>query len=213
MKRLWFVLPFFFLFPHIAFSADSQAPKTAAFLSVTEVLECDLLKLSDGSTVRLIGVDCPNSKDQVVNQKTAERVGIDPAKYSGYAQETKAFVNKLVAGQKIRLEYDEANNATQNKDEQGNVWVYLVIRQRPDGPYIYDEKEIPLDDFFGNGPGILVAVGAGPEVQEKFGYLLNGMIIRSGHGVVARKQNFKHKTAFLEEIEQEAKKAKRGVWG
>ena len=216
MRRFYLALTIFSLLPQLAFSTASTASIKSDPLTVTRVRVVDgnTLQLSDGRTVRLIGVDCPEFKDQERNKKTAESLGIDPEHYSGYAEKAKAFVNMLVAGQQVRLEYDEANTATDNKDKYGRVLAYVVIKQGLDAPYIYDKAKIPTDDLLegGGGPGILVAWGRGEEVEEKFGYLLNGMIVRSGHGLVDRQFYFKYKPGFLE-LEQEAKKARRGLWG
>lgn len=211
MRRFYLVLVIFSLISPLAFSADSKVSIKSNPLTVTRVIDGNSLQLSDGSIVRLIGVDCPEFKDQEENKKNAESLRIDPEHYSGFAEKAKAFVNMLVVGQQVRLEYDEANTATDNKDGYGRVLAYVVIRQGPNAPYIYDQEKIPLDDLLGDGPGILVPWGRGANVEEKFGYLLNGMIIRSGHGVVYRRFDFKYKPQFLE-LEKEAREQKRGLW-
>ena len=215
MRRFCLALTIFSLISPLAFSADSKVSIKPDPLTVTRVRVVDgnTLQLSDGRTVRLIGVDCPEFEDREKNKRNAERLGVNPAQYSSYAEKANVFVRMLVTGQQVRLEYDEANAGTDHKDKHGRVLAYVVIRQNPNAAYIYDEKKIPLDDLLegGGGPGILVMWGRGKDVEEKGGFLLNGMIVRSGHGLVDRQSDFKYKPGFLE-LEQEAKKARRGLW-
>ena len=71
-------------------SSYSPSPSTPSIqnLSVTEVTDGDTMKLSDGKTFRLYGVNSPEVKEP-------------------YFEEAKAFTENLVLGKEISLEQEE----------------------------------------------------------------------------------------------------------
>lgn len=180
------------------------------------MIDGDSLDLSNGEPVRLIGVDCPKFEDHERNERNAERLGVDLEHYESFAQKARDFTERLIEHQELRLEYDESNAEISNRDKYGRTLAYIVVRQDPNAPFIYQGEthmgKKLYDDFFGDGAGVLVPWGRGEDYEEKFGFLLNGTIIRSGHCFVDRRFPFKHREGF-QELEEDAKKNKRGLWG
>jgi micrococcal nuclease len=87
---LWFLILSLFAVP-------CQASES---LTVTRVISGDMLELSNGETVRLIGVEIPAS----------------------FKKEATEFTRKLVAGKHVRLEYD-----VQRKDKYGRTLAYVHV--------------------------------------------------------------------------------------
>lgn len=184
--------------------------------TVSRVIEGDSVDLSNGEQVHLIGVDCPKFENHERNRRNSERLGVDPEHYESFAQKARDFTKRLIEHQKLRLEYDESNAEIGHRDKTGRTLAYIVVRQDPKAPFIYEGETYMgkkrYDDFFGDGSGVLVPWGRGEDYEEKFGFSLNGMLIRSGHCLVNNQFPFKHVDGF-QELEEDAKKNKRGLWG
>jgi micrococcal nuclease len=87
-------------------------------LKVARVIDGDTLKLSTGETVRLIGVDTPETKDPR-----------KPVQYFG--KEATAFARQLVEGKSVRLAYDQ-----QRQDKYGRTLAYVYLE---DGRFVNAE--------------------------------------------------------------------------
>jgi micrococcal nuclease len=82
--------------------------------------------------VRLIGVDTPEMSDPSRNRQTARRNKLDEKNVSAFAKKAKTFVEGLVEGREVRLEYD-----WQRQDKYGRTLAY-VYRQ-DDGLFLNAE--------------------------------------------------------------------------
>jgi endonuclease YncB( thermonuclease family)/membrane-bound metal-dependent hydrolase YbcI (DUF457 family) len=165
--------------------------------TVSRVIDGDTLELTNGERVRLIGVDCPEFKDQVRNRRNAERLGIDPEHYTSYAQKAKDYLRRIEGGA-VKLEYDEINESVSHRDKYGRILAYV---------YAYAFAKV-RDGFVPDG------------VSEKWSddqrkgnvlKLMNAKLIAFGYGFTYRRFDFKHKDKFLK-LEAEAKESKRGIW-
>jgi micrococcal nuclease len=78
--------------------SESSADKSLKYLPVTKVVDGDTFWVDDGSEeglkIRLIGVDAPESRNAF-----RKVVGY-------YGKESTQFMTTLIAGKKVRLEYD-----------------------------------------------------------------------------------------------------------
>lgn len=170
-------------------------------LTVQRVNDGATLELSDGRTVRLIGIDCPEIKDHDRNRRNAQKFGIEFEQYERYAGKAKEFVQELVEGEKITLVFDPINEKINHRDKYGRLLTYVKIPLAPELP----ERSVPDLD-------LVINVIPREETHDEMYIDLNGSIVRSGHGLVYRRFDFKYKDEFLE-LEAEAKENKRGVWG
>ena len=98
--------------PPASASSAPSTPATEASLLVMKVVDGDTLKLSDGRTVRLIGVDTPETVHPT-----------KPVQYFG--KEASAFTKRLAEGKTVTLEYDQ-----QKIDKYGRTLAYVYL---PDG--------------------------------------------------------------------------------
>jgi len=79
-------------------------------IQVADVIDGDTFRLEDGQKVRLIGVDCPESKDP--NK---------PVEY--FSGESKAFLESLIQGKDVRLEYGD-----ERTDKYGRLLCYVWVK-------------------------------------------------------------------------------------
>ena len=98
-------------------SADAQEPLLCA---VDRVVDGDTLKVtcpgSKKDTVRLIGVDTPETKHPS-----------KPVQYFG--REASAFTKRMAQGKKVRLEFDQAYAATNHRGKYGRLLAYVFVEQ------------------------------------------------------------------------------------
>jgi endonuclease YncB( thermonuclease family) len=76
--------------------------------TVKRVIDGDTIQMGNGTRVRLIGVDTPET---VHPEK--------PVEYFG--KEASAFTRRMVEGKRVRLEFDPANTLLDNKDRYGRT--------------------------------------------------------------------------------------------
>jgi endonuclease YncB( thermonuclease family) len=98
--------------------SSRPSPGQLQIITVQRVIDGDTLQLSTGETVRLIGVDTPETKDPR-----------KPVQYFG--KEATAFTQRLVEGKRIRLAYDQ-----QHQDKYGRTLAYVYLE---DGTFVNAE--------------------------------------------------------------------------
>lgn len=94
-------------FPPIADDLPHEA-------TVARVIDGDTIKLRSGETVRLIGIDTPET---VHPTKPVEKFG----------REATIFTRRMLEGKKVRLEYDDANAAIDHRDKYGRLLAYVSV--------------------------------------------------------------------------------------
>lgn len=99
-------------------ATPASTPAAEASLLVMKVVDGDTLKLSDGQTVRLIGVDTPETVHPT-----------KPVQYFG--KEASAFTKQIAEGKTVTLEFDQ-----QRVDKYGRTLAYVYL---PDGRMVNAE--------------------------------------------------------------------------
>jgi len=170
--------------------------------TVSRVIDGDTLQLSNGERVRLIGVDCPEFKDQERNKRNAERLGIELEHYASFAQRSKELliarlvqVKTKAQRRKVRLEFDAVNEGINHSDKYGRLLAY-----------VYWDTPFPEDTDITFGPSVYHVVHDG-----NLSDFVNASIIKDGSCTAYTRFDFKHKDKFLE-LEVEAKENGRGMW-
>jgi micrococcal nuclease len=79
---------------------------------VERAVDGDTIRLDGGEVVRLIGIDTPET---VHPQKPVEQ----------YGKEASDFARRMLGGQDVRLEYDQANAAIKHRDKYGRLLAYV----------------------------------------------------------------------------------------
>ncbi len=105
----------------------------ASAQTVTRVVDGDTFQLSDGTIVRLIGIDSPEKHSSPKLSRDVDRTGLRRDVIQGLGERASAFAEALVADRRVELEFDAANAATGHKDRYGRTvaYVWLVEDGRP----------------------------------------------------------------------------------
>ena len=180
MRRFFLVLAIFLFIPRLAFSDDA--------IVVTRVMDGDVLQLSNGENVLLIGVDTPESSNSFKLWRDVRRSGQDAKEIMEMGKEASEFTRKLVEGKQVRLEYD-----VRKKDEYGRTLAYVFI-----DVFVPSESRNAAGEKFD-----------GSYFEEQF---LNAEILRAGYArTMIDPPNVKCLELFLK-LEKEAKAQKKGMW-
>jgi len=98
------------------------------FFTVDKVVDGDTLKLSDGSKVRLIGIDTPETHYSSKLVQDAKRSRKDIKTIQGLGKKASAFTKNLCYGRRVSLKYD-----VQKKDRYGRLLSYVYL---DDGTFV-----------------------------------------------------------------------------
>jgi len=191
-NKIFFILICFLFSPASRLSATVYTLET-----IDRVLSGDTFKLESGKTVRLIGVDAPESEVNRKAKEDSERTGKDLKDIIAMGKTTMEWIVPRLEGKKIFLKYD-----TQKKDDRGAEWVYA---------YLYD-----VENFYG---GIIERERFEDvkfewwETFKRGKYVfINATILKGGYATPTRNPpNVKYADRF-ERLYWEAKEAHEGLW-
>ena len=126
---IFLLLPCLFLIPlQVSFAADIQIVK--------RVIDGDTILLKNNERVRLIGVDTPEVHESDKLHRDIERTQRDLDTIRKLGKMASAFTKNMVEGQRVRLEYDQANAAIGHRDRYGRILAYVYLE---DGPFLNAE--------------------------------------------------------------------------
>jgi micrococcal nuclease len=96
--------------------APSAASSATSFSgTVKRILRADTIEVDGVGAVRMIGVETPDGKTPVET-------------YAVHGKNALAFTERNLLNQEVRLEYDPAFAAKNNKDETGNTLAYIYTK-------------------------------------------------------------------------------------
>ena len=90
----------------------AEEKPTSQFQRVSRIVRADVIEVDGTGAVRLLGIETPDGKSP------KEIYGV-------HGQRAVSFIEKLVLGQDVRLEFDPAGS---NKDEAGQTLAYVYTR-------------------------------------------------------------------------------------
>ena len=161
--------------------------------TVERVIDGDTLKLSNGETVCLIGIDCPESKLNDKAQRDSEITGKDLATINKMGQEATKFLKELVKGREVRLEYD-----VEKRDKYGRLLAYVYRDDTLSKEALGRMTPMPESYF-----------------TEDFGtysFFINATIVKAGYASpMTIYPNIKYIDLFRK-LYEEARENKRGRW-
>ena len=98
-------------------------PAFAQTYTVERVIDGDTIKLTNGETVHLIGINCPESKPNAKAKRDSERTGQDIETITKMGKEATEFVQGLIKPvDEVRLEFDVIR-----KDKYGRLLAYVFF--------------------------------------------------------------------------------------
>lgn len=122
-------------------------PSPTDVLHVERVIDGDTFVLSSGQTVRLIGVDSPESFGTYKLALDARKSDRDATTIQKLGALATRFAESLVLDQPIVVTYDQANAATGHRDRFGRILAYVNVATE-DGQPLYCVNDRLIYDGF-----------------------------------------------------------------
>lgn len=98
---------------------------------VSHVYDGDTLKLDNGERVRMIGIDTPESRDNIKLRRDVDKRRISMETQLKMGKKAGAYTRALVAGQQVRLEYD-----VEKRDRYQRILAYVYLM---DGTFVNEK--------------------------------------------------------------------------
>lgn len=105
--------------------------KASDLKTVKRAVDGDTIELEDGTKVRLIGIDTPESRMSAKLHKDAGKSGRDTKAIIAMGKKAAAFTRALVEGKKVRMEFD-----VDKQDRYGRTLAYVYLE---DGTFVNAE--------------------------------------------------------------------------
>jgi micrococcal nuclease len=141
----------------LALLALCAASAEAQGLAVARVVDGDTFELSDGRTVRLVGIDTPEKHMSGKLRSDAEETGRRAEVIQALGRAASQEAKRLAGGKRVELEYDQHNASSGHEGSYGRtlayVWVvseggerrYMVNRKLVAGGYAHAYLEYPSE--------------------------------------------------------------------
>ncbi|MCB9800314.1 MAG: thermonuclease family protein [Candidatus Omnitrophica bacterium] len=115
------IIPVLFLIMITGFPHDVCAKE----FEVVKVIDGSTIKVSDGRTLRLIGINAASEKLSTAMIEQLEELGISIEDYRRMASEATAFLDDFLKGKALRLEVDPIYAQTFHHDARMHFLTYL----------------------------------------------------------------------------------------
>jgi len=174
----------------IAFLATSAYAKT---YTVERVISGDIIKLTNGKIVRLLGIDTPESEFDV------EAIGISLQMIKQIEQEAKEYLADYISrlpNKEVYLEFDVEKKDKYSRSGRWQAYVFWDTGHVKHGPMDVMVEYNQYFDYYG----------------DAYRHFINATMVKAGYAVPMHyKPNVKYKELF-EELHIEAKDHMRGLW-
>jgi len=185
-----------FLIPGLLFFVIALLPRVChatEFVTVTNVIDGETLKLSNGKTVRLTGIDVPASSKNTKLKDDIKITGKDAEVLIAAGKGAAKFMRKLVKNEEVVLEFDQ-----KEAEKSGKLLAYAYFYLDPGL-----NMEIPEDWYAELCPGT---------EERQLRVFLNATLIKMGLARArATPPNIKFQD-LLSKQQEEAETKKRGLW-
>jgi micrococcal nuclease len=163
-------------------------------ITVAHVLDGDTVELSNGTRIRLLGIDCPETETSGKTTRDMEFTGLSEESLHQIALDAKAFMEEVALGQLVRVDTDIVNGNINHLDKYGRTLAYLKIQW----------KDVPERIVYMEGK-------KRAKRYKKRWISLNALMLRYGYAWVYTRYTFTNKKAFRG-IEKEARGGRIGLW-
>jgi len=169
----------------------------AELYTVDRIISGDVIRLSNGEKVRLIGVDSPENQRNTKARKDSRETGQDIETIVKAGRAAADWLEEYFEGKKVFLRYD-----TQEKDKRGLTLAYV---------FAYDDIHLLGGDLSRQLVKDFKKEWNDPLTQGNFVFV-NGTIVKAGYAQPApASPNLKYADAF-EDLYQKAKENRKGIW-
>lgn len=175
--------------PHAPTTDTDSSPKAehdtdqALGLTVSRVIDGDTIELSNGDTVRYIGVDTPETRHP--------RKGLEC-----FGKEATAFNKEIVLGKPVRLEQDVS--AT---DRFGRILAYVFVPTNQPDEDVSNSIDASAESELQTDPG--------EPTDEIF---VNALLVEEGYAVASSYPPDVAYDSLFAQLEAEARQEERGLW-
>ncbi len=107
--------------------ATPSEAQQSVWLTVARVIDGNMFVLSSGETVRLIGIDAPETYQSQKLERDAERAGHDEATIQTLGCLASDYARDPVEGERLELEQDPANAVSGHEDRYGRTLAYVWV--------------------------------------------------------------------------------------
>jgi len=164
-------------------------------IAVVKVYDGDTIKLANGEKVRLLGIDCPEMRENDKLYRDAYKSRRNIKAIMAQGQKAYEFAQKLLEGRQVRLEFD-----IEQRDKYNRLLAYVFIREEVAGNTLSFE---PVEGV------IYIVEEEGRRYIETF---VNALILSEGYASpMSISPNTKYSRLF-ERLYQQARDQKRGLW-
>ncbi len=127
--------------------ADNRSKSISDVLHVERVIDGDTYVLSNGETVRLIGVDTPETFGTYKLARDARTSNRDASTIQELGAIATRYAESIVLDQPIVITYDQANAVTGHKDRFGRTLVYVNVASEDGAPLYCVNDRLIFDGF------------------------------------------------------------------
>lgn len=106
----------------------SKEPTDYNNIKVIKVIDGDTFKLENRENVRLIGIDCPESRVNAKAKKDSKGTAQDLKTITKMGKEATKFVKELVEGKYVKIQFD-----VERKDRYERLLAYMYLQ---DGSFL-----------------------------------------------------------------------------
>jgi len=165
----------------------------AKIYTVERVISGDIIKLTNGKVVRLLGIDTPESFYD------AQKAGLDADVIRQIEVEAKEYLTKYInslPGKKIALEFDVEKRDKYSSTGRWQAYVFCAVRHTNDGLKVLNNETNQHYGFY-NG---------------KYRHFINATMVKAGYATsMPYKPNVKYEK-LLDEMLLQAQDAGIGLW-
>jgi endonuclease YncB( thermonuclease family) len=181
-------------------------------LTVSKVVNCGVVELSNGEEVRLIGI-----KSQL--ERSDAPIGIDPETFVSYEENAKEVLIELLTDIPVKLVRDELYSNINYRDESGRLLAYVVPADREGQERFVSlwrrqfgrELEAQESDIAGSTGESIRLIPRRFAMREYVPVSANAFLILFGYSPLFEDIQFDKRDQF-QRLEMMAKLNARGLW-
>lgn len=110
----------------MGFSKKKESKQSELHSHVEKIVDGDTLVLTNGKTIRLIGVDCSENDEARKNDRDAYHYGVPKADYVKYGEQGIEFLESELVDKEVTVKVDSRHEAVEYQDYSGRILGYIL---------------------------------------------------------------------------------------